>query len=136
MKKTGDSAKVVDRAKSVAQTKPGTVGVKVSILPPSTKFSDRIAIKEYSQGGIERTITRARIEGEMELELIPDDTLLKYLQKEAGYRFPEIMMFTQDFIGDKQRARTCLYNDWGVMHGRTQVMPIKEFFRIKAEQEG
>ena len=99
-------------------------------------FQNRIAIEEYSQRGTERTRTRARIEGEMELELIPDDTLLKYLQKEAGYRFPEIMMFTQDFIGDKQRTRTNLYNDWGVMHGRTQVMPIKEFFRIKAEQEG
>ena len=32
LKKTGDDAKVVDRAQAKAQTKPGTVGVKVSIL--------------------------------------------------------------------------------------------------------
>src|SRR3989344_6648695 len=31
LKKTGDSAKVVDRAQARAETKPGTVGIKVSI---------------------------------------------------------------------------------------------------------
>jgi small subunit ribosomal protein S3 len=34
LKKTGDSAKVVDRAQSVAVTRPGVVGVKVGILSP------------------------------------------------------------------------------------------------------
>lgn len=46
LKKTGDSAKVVERAKSVAQTKPGTVGVKVSILPPNVELKDKITINE------------------------------------------------------------------------------------------
>ncbi|MBS3070711.1 30S ribosomal protein S3 [Candidatus Pacearchaeota archaeon] len=46
LKKTGDSAKVVDRAKSVAQTKPGTVGVKVSILSPYVVLKDKIVIDE------------------------------------------------------------------------------------------
>jgi len=46
LKKTGDSAKVVDRAKSVAQTKPGVVGVKVSILSPDSVPKDRIEINE------------------------------------------------------------------------------------------
>jgi len=46
LKKTGDSAKVVDRAKAVAQTKPGTVGVSVSILRPDAKIYDRIIIDE------------------------------------------------------------------------------------------
>lgn len=40
--KTGDSAKVVERAKSTAQTNPGTVGVKVAILPPNVVLKDRI----------------------------------------------------------------------------------------------
>lgn len=40
LKKIGDSAKVVERAKSIAQTKPGTVGVKVSILPPDAVLTD------------------------------------------------------------------------------------------------
>ena len=44
LKKTGDSAKVVERAKSIAQTKPGTVGVKVAILPPNVVLKDRIRI--------------------------------------------------------------------------------------------
>lgn len=46
LKKTGDSAKVVDRAKSVAQTKPGTVGVKMSILSPDAVLTDKIVINE------------------------------------------------------------------------------------------
>lgn len=46
LRKTGDSAKIVDRAKSIAQTKPGTVGVKVSILPQNSIFNDRITINE------------------------------------------------------------------------------------------
>lgn len=46
LKKTGDSAKVVDRAKSVAQTKPGTVGIKVSILSPNVVLTDKIVIDD------------------------------------------------------------------------------------------
>ena len=46
LKKTGDSAKVVDRAQARAQTKPGTVGVKVSILRPDAKLKDRIDVNE------------------------------------------------------------------------------------------
>lgn len=46
LKKTGESAKVVDRAKSTAQTKPGTVGVKVSILRPDSVLVDRIKVDE------------------------------------------------------------------------------------------
>lgn len=46
LKKTGDSAKVVDKAQSKAQTKPGTVGVKVSILSPHAILKDRINITE------------------------------------------------------------------------------------------
>lgn len=46
LKKTGDSAKVVDRAQSTAQTKPGTVGVKVGILPPTAVLKDRITVND------------------------------------------------------------------------------------------
>ena len=46
MIKTGDSAKVVDRAKAVAQTRPGTVGVKVSVLSPHAKIEDRIIVND------------------------------------------------------------------------------------------
>lgn len=46
LKKTGDSAKVVDRAQSRAQTKPGVVGVKVSILSPHALLKDRIKVDE------------------------------------------------------------------------------------------
>lgn len=46
LKKVGDSAKVVDRAKSIAQTKPGVVGVKVSILSPHVKLFDKIVIDD------------------------------------------------------------------------------------------
>lgn len=46
LKKTGDDAKIVSRAKSVAQTKPGTVGIKVSILSPEAVLQDQIKIDE------------------------------------------------------------------------------------------
>jgi len=46
LKKTGDTRKMVDRAQSRAQTKPGTVGVKVSILSPYVILKDRIKIDE------------------------------------------------------------------------------------------
>ncbi len=46
LKKTGDSAKVVDRAQARAETKPGTVGIKVSILSPHAVLKDRITINE------------------------------------------------------------------------------------------
>ncbi len=46
LKKTGDPAKVVDRAMSQATTLPGVVGIKVSILPPDAHIHDRIVIDE------------------------------------------------------------------------------------------
>ncbi len=46
LKKTGESANVVDRAQARAETKPGTVGVKVSILSPYAKLKDRIIMDD------------------------------------------------------------------------------------------
>lgn len=46
LKKVGESAKVVDKAQSRAQTKPGIVGVKVSILSPYAILKDKINIDE------------------------------------------------------------------------------------------
>lgn len=46
LKKVGDSAKVVDRAKAVAQTRPGTIGVKVSILSPYAILKDKLDINK------------------------------------------------------------------------------------------
>ncbi len=46
LKKTGDPAKVVERAQSQAITLPGVVGIKVSILPPEAHIHDRIIIDD------------------------------------------------------------------------------------------
>ena len=46
LKKVGDTAKVVDVALAKAQTRPGTIGVRVSILSPYVKLSDRIDVNE------------------------------------------------------------------------------------------
>lgn len=46
LKKTGDSAKVVERAQARAETNPGTVGIKVSILSPHAKLLDKITIDD------------------------------------------------------------------------------------------
>jgi small subunit ribosomal protein S3 len=46
LKKTGDTAKIVDKSKSNGQTMAGTVGVKVAILSPDKKIHDQIKIDE------------------------------------------------------------------------------------------
>ena len=46
LKKAGETAKVVDRAQSRSETKPGTVGVKVAILSPYAILKDKIDINE------------------------------------------------------------------------------------------
>lgn len=46
LKKTGDSSKIVDKAESVAQTLPGVIGIKVSILSPEKKIHDQIIIND------------------------------------------------------------------------------------------
>jgi small subunit ribosomal protein S3 len=42
LKKVGESSKVVDEAKAMAQTKSGSVGILVSILHPDAKIHDKI----------------------------------------------------------------------------------------------
>jgi len=46
LKKTGDTAKIVDKAKALAITRPGITGIKVSILSPEKKIHDQIKIEE------------------------------------------------------------------------------------------
>ena len=46
LKKTGDTANAVDRVQSIAHTKPGVVGVKISILHPDAVLKDRIKIND------------------------------------------------------------------------------------------
>ncbi len=46
LKKTGDTAKIVDKAQSVGKTRAGIVGVKVSILTPDKKIHDQIKIDD------------------------------------------------------------------------------------------
>jgi small subunit ribosomal protein S3 len=45
MKKTGEIDDIVNSAKAVAQTKPGVVGIKVSIVPKDAKISDHITVE-------------------------------------------------------------------------------------------
>ena len=47
LKKTGDPAKVVDKAQAQATTQLGVVGVKVFILPPNAHIHDRIIVDKY-----------------------------------------------------------------------------------------
>lgn len=44
LKKVGDSAKVVNKAQSIALTKLGISGIKVGILPPDAKIHDKVDI--------------------------------------------------------------------------------------------
>ncbi len=44
LKKTGDIAKVVDKANIAAETIPGTIGIKVEILSPEANLADRLVV--------------------------------------------------------------------------------------------
>jgi len=56
LKKTGEPAKVVNRAMAQAKTISGVVGIKVSILPPDAHIHDRIIIDEKLRNQIRVTI--------------------------------------------------------------------------------
>ena len=47
LKKTGDPAKIVNKAEARAETLPGTIGIKVSILPPDVVIHDKIDVNAY-----------------------------------------------------------------------------------------
>ncbi len=57
LKKTGDPAKVVQRAISQATTIPGVVGIKVSILPPDAIIADKINVNQEMFDRIEEEVT-------------------------------------------------------------------------------
>ena len=61
LKKTGNTAEIVDIAKAVALTRPGISGIKVSILSPDKKIHDQITIDE----DIKRKINTEIIEEEV-----------------------------------------------------------------------
>ncbi len=52
LKKSGESKKEVDRAKAVALTKTGIIGVKVAIMSPYAKVYDRIEITDLIKKNI------------------------------------------------------------------------------------
>lgn len=57
LKKTGDDAKVVDRAESTARTKQGVVGIKVAILAPGIKMCDQIVVDEDFMNEVRKNAT-------------------------------------------------------------------------------
>ena len=66
LKKTGDPAKVVDRAQSQAKTLQGVVGIKVSILPPDAHIHDKIVIDEEVRRQISVKVEDLEESGEKE----------------------------------------------------------------------
>lgn len=56
LKKTGDTAKIVDKSQSLAKTMSGVIGIKVSILSPDKKIHDQITINEEIRNQIKREI--------------------------------------------------------------------------------
>lgn len=74
LKKTGDSAKVVDKAQAVAQTKPGTVGIKVAVLSPHAIMTDKIIVDEKLMNTLR--------EGSKKVEEMPESKLKKVRKKE------------------------------------------------------
>ncbi len=54
LKKTGEPANAVDRAESIANTKKGIVGIKVSVLAPDVQIHDKVVIDEEMLNEIKR----------------------------------------------------------------------------------
>ena len=68
LKKTGDSAKVVDKSQATSQTRPGTVVVKVSILAPDAILTDKINIDEALIQKIRDNIEKINLPEEKEIK--------------------------------------------------------------------
>ncbi|MFA5071483.1 MAG: 30S ribosomal protein S3 [Candidatus Pacearchaeota archaeon] len=64
LKKVGDSAKVVDKAQAVAYTKPGAIGVKVSIFSPYAIQKDELNVTQEKIDRIKLNSATADIEPE------------------------------------------------------------------------
>lgn len=64
LKKTGDSAKIVDRAKAVAKDKKGIVGIKVAILSKDAKINDKFEVDEKMINEIKKNIEFEESESE------------------------------------------------------------------------
>ena len=59
LKKTGDTAKVVQRANTQAVTLPGVAGIKVSILAPDAKLHDRIVVDDELRRKVRAVVEEA-----------------------------------------------------------------------------
>lgn len=72
LKKTGETAKIVNRAKAIGETPLGVIGVKVSILPPDAKIHDQIIVNEELKNQIKlgkvRRDEETRVEEEKKQE--------------------------------------------------------------------
>lgn len=64
MKKTGDTAKIVNRAESRADLFSGTIGIKVAILSPDVKIHDQIIVDERLIATIKENIKKINQEKE------------------------------------------------------------------------
>ena len=65
LKKTGETRAIVRRAKAKAFTKPGVVGVKVSIVPKDARIPDKIDIKKtFLEEELKEKITEVKEETE------------------------------------------------------------------------
>ncbi len=62
LKKTGDAAKMVDRAETIAQTKQGVIGIKVAILAPGIKMCDQITVDEEMLEAVRKNTTFKEVE--------------------------------------------------------------------------
>lgn len=62
LKKTGDPAKIVNKAQATAITRMGITGIKVAILPPDANIHDRIIIGDIIKNKIKTEITEEVVE--------------------------------------------------------------------------
>ncbi|MBU3913471.1 MAG: 30S ribosomal protein S3 [Nanoarchaeota archaeon] len=62
LKKTGDTAKIVNRAGAVARTRMGVIGVKAAILPADAKIHDRIIIDDELKNQIKMPLFVSDVE--------------------------------------------------------------------------
>jgi len=89
LKKTGETTKVVNKAKAVGFTQPGTVGVKVSIVPSDVKIPDKITInyeaveKELKERILEEE-NKTKIYSEQEIESANSTKKTKRTKKEKA----------------------------------------------------
>lgn len=102
LKKAGDTAKIVNRAEARAETIPGTIGIKVGVLPPYAKIHDQIDVNAELIAQLKRNIEANKEEEEKIKEKVREKETKKKRNKTEKTEAEKIKVEKNKMIKEKE----------------------------------